>query len=89
MGEVERLEERFPGVDILLANSEKQRIVLGVATDLVAALCPHVDGVDPRERERPVAELRNDVRFVDGRRTDAGAGSDEIACCVSHAVVDD
>jgi len=80
-GKVERVEKRFPVVDILLADGQEQRIVLGVATDLVAALCPYVDGVDPRERERPVTELREDVRLLD-RGADAGAGSDEFACGV-------
>jgi len=88
-GEVERLEKCLPGVDVLLTNSEEQWIVVGLATDLVAALSPHVDGVDPRERERPVTELWDGVRFLDGGWTDAGAGSDELAGCVAYALVDD
>jgi hypothetical protein len=52
-------------------------------------LGPHVDGVDPRERERPVAELWDDVGFLDGGWTDAGAGSDELERCVAYALVDD
>jgi len=79
----------LPGVDVLLTNSEEQWIVVGLATDLVAALSPHVDGVDPRERERPVTELWDGVRFLDGGWTDAGAGSDELAGCVAYALVDD
>nr|WP_231587887.1 hypothetical protein [Halostagnicola sp. A56] len=56
-GEVERLEKHLSGVDVLLTNSEEQRIVVGLALNLVAALGPHVDGADPHERERPVTEL--------------------------------
>jgi len=42
-----------PGVDVLLANSDEYRVIVGIAADLVAALGPHVDGVDPRKREWP------------------------------------
>ena len=58
--EVKQLEKRLPGVDVLLADGEEQRIVVGLATDLVPFLCPHIDGVDPCERERPVTELWED-----------------------------
>jgi len=45
----------------LLVDGKEQRIVLGIATDLIAALGPYVDGVDPldilpalkREDSRP------------------------------------
>jgi len=87
--EVEGLKERHPGVDVLFTNSEEQWIVVGLASDLVAALSPHIDGVDPRERERPVTELWDDVGLLDGGWTDAGAGSDELAGCVAYALVDD
>ena len=63
----ETFEEALPRLNVLLADGEKQRIVVGLATDLVAALGPHVDGVDPRKRVRPVTELREDVRLFDGR----------------------
>jgi hypothetical protein len=84
----ERLEERLPGVDISLANCEEQRVVIGAATDLVASLCPHADGIDPRECERPITELRYDVGLLDGGWTDAGARGDEFACRSPHALVD-
>ena len=58
---VEQLEKRLLNVDVLLTDDQEQRIVVGLATDLVAALSPHVDGVDPRERERPVTKLWDDV----------------------------
>lgn len=82
-GEVERVEERLLGVDVLLAR-RGERVVIGVVTDLIAALCPHVDGVGPREREWPVAELRDDGHFADGRWTDAGACGHQHACCFPH-----
>lgn len=56
-GEFERFEKCLSGVDVLLADSQEQRIVVELAIDLVAALDPHVDGVYPREAERPVSEL--------------------------------
>ena len=56
---------------------------------MIAALGPYVDGVDSRKRVWPVTELRDDVCLLNRRRTDAGAGSDELTCGVSHALVDD
>jgi len=80
----------LPGVDVLLTNSEEQWIVVGLATDLVAALSPHVDGVDPRERERPVTELWDGVRFLDGGGLTPALAATELAGCVAYArVVDD
>ncbi|ELY86435.1 hypothetical protein C484_18352 [Natrialba taiwanensis DSM 12281] len=52
-------------------------------------MSPHIDGVDPCERKRPVTKLGEDVGLLDGGRTDAGAGSDELAGCVAYALVDD
>ena len=70
-------------------DGQEQRIVIRVAIDLIAALGPYVDGVDPRKSERPISELWDDVGLFDRGRTDAGAGSDELTCGVSHALVDD
>ncbi len=72
----ERFEERFAGVDVLLVYSDEQQIVVGIATDLVAALDPDADGVDSRECERPITEPRGGVRLLARRRTDAGVPSD-------------
>ena len=66
-GEVEGLEKRFSHVDVLLTDGKVQRIIVGFPTNLVATLGPHVDGVDPCERERPFFKLWNDVGFLDGR----------------------
>ena len=65
-GKVEGLEKRLPGVDVSLTDGQKQGIVVRLATNLVTALGPHIDGVDPRERERPVTELWDDVGFLYG-----------------------
>jgi len=54
-------------------------MVIRIPPNVVAALGPHVDGVDPRKREWPVTELWDDVGFLDRRQTDAGAGSHELA----------
>jgi len=78
-----------PEVDVLLTDSQEQRIVIGIATDLIAALGPYVNGVDPRKREWPVTELWEDVRLLNRGRADAGAGSDKVACGVSHVLVAD
>jgi len=42
-----------------------------------------------RKRVRSVTELWDDVCLLNRRRTDAGAGSHEFACGVSHALIDD
>ena len=65
MGLVEGIVGAILGVDGLLTNSEEQWIVVGLAGNLVTALGLHVDGVDPRERERPVTELWDDVGLLD------------------------
>ena len=80
--------ERFPGADILFANSAEQRIILWVASDLVATAGPDIDSVDSFECERPVTELRDDVRLLDRWWTDASAHSDQLARCVAHANID-
>ena len=56
-GEVERLEKRLPDVNILLMNSEEQRIVVETATELIAVLGLNADGIDPHECERPIFGL--------------------------------
>jgi len=82
-------QKRLPDADVLLVDGREQWIFLGVATDLIAALSPYVDGVDPRKRVRSVTEPWDDVCPLNRRRTDPSAGSHEFACSVSHALVDD
>jgi hypothetical protein len=80
-------EKTLPGVDVLLTDSKKERVVVGLATDLVAALSPHVDGVDPRERERPVTELWEYVRLFDGRWIHGGTRGQQVSCRLTDAIV--
>lgn len=64
--------ERFLGADILLANSAEQRMILWVASDLVATAGPVIDSVDSFECERPVTELGMMYAFsIDGELTPA------------------
>lgn len=83
-GEIEGVEKRLSGVDITLTNGQEQRIVIGRPP----ALSPHVDGLDSYNGDRRV-ELWDNVGFLDRVRTNAGAGSDELAGRLTDALVDD
>ena len=76
----ERFGEHLPDVDVSLANSEEQRIVVGIATDLVAASGPDIDGVDPRNAngQSPNCGMTY-ASSIDGGLTAALAATDSRA----------
>ena len=58
----------FGQVDLLEDGDRSRAVVLLKTLDEFVVRCrlgPHVDGVDPRKRERPVTELWDDVRLLD------------------------
>ncbi|SFC67206.1 hypothetical protein SAMN05444422_11410 [Halobiforma haloterrestris] len=80
-------EKTLPSVDILLKDGKKERVVAGLATNLVAALSPHVDGVHLCKGEEPVTELWEYVRLFDGRWIHGVTRGQQVSCRLTDAIV--